>query len=115
MSLRNRVAALLLALSIALVAIMCAAQELVVMPTFEELERTGAERNVSRCLEALDRDLQSLSNTTNDWASWDDTYRYVQDGNLQYEKSNLVDESFSNAHLNLLCFLDLERRVRWGE
>ncbi|WP_442483036.1 CHASE4 domain-containing protein [Aeoliella sp. SH292] len=115
MSLRNRVAALLVALSIALVAIMCAAQELVVMPTFEELERSGAERNVSRCLEALDRDLHSLSNTTNDWASWDDTYRYVQDGNLEYEASNLVDETFSNAHLNLLCFLDLDRRVRWGE
>ena len=69
MSLRSRVATLLVALSIVLVAIMYAAQELVVMPTFVELERTGAARNVSRCLEALDRDLQSLSNTTNDWAS----------------------------------------------
>jgi sensor domain CHASE-containing protein len=115
MSLRSRVATLLVALSIVLVAIMYAAQELVVMPTFVQLERIGAARNVSRCLEALDRDLESLSNTTNDWASWDDTYRYVQDGNLQYETSNLVDESFSNAHLNLFCFLDLNRRVLWGE
>jgi sensor domain CHASE-containing protein len=114
MSLRSRVATLLVALSIVLVAIMYAAQELVVMPTFVQLERTGAARNVSRCLEALDRDLQSLSNTTNDWASWDDTYRYVQDGNLQYETSNLVDESFSNAHLNLFCFLGPDRKVRWG-
>lgn len=115
MSLRSRVATLLVALSMVLVAIMYAAQELVVMPTFVQLERTGAARNVSRCLEALDRDLQSLSNTTNDWASWDDTYKYIQDGNLQYQNSNLVDESFSNAHLNLFCFLGPDRQVRWGE
>lgn len=115
MSLRSRVAALLVALSIVLVAIMYAAQELVVMPTFADLERTNAERNVSRCLESLARDLHSLSNTTNDWASWDDTYRYVQDENAEYEASNLVDESFSNANLNLICFVDLDRNVVWGE
>ena len=115
MSLRNRVAALLVALSIVLVAIMYAAQELVVMPAFADLERTGADRNVSRCLESMERDLESISNMANDWASWDDSYQFVIDGNEKFSDSNLVDESFSNAHLNFICFVNRERKIVWGE
>jgi sensor domain CHASE-containing protein/anti-sigma regulatory factor (Ser/Thr protein kinase) len=115
MSLRSQVAGLLVGLSIALAATMYAVQVLVVMPTYVDLERTGADRNVNRCLDALKRDLQSLSNTTNDWASWDDTYQYIQDHNSKFEVANLVDESFSNAVLNLICFVDRERKIVWGE
>jgi sensor domain CHASE-containing protein len=102
-------------LSIVLAVTMYGVQVLVVMPTFVDLERTGAERNVNRCVDALKRDLQSLSNTTNDWASWDDTYQYIQDHNSTFEAANLVDESFSNAHLNLICFIDRARKIVWGE
>ncbi len=115
MSLRSQIASLLVGLSIVLVVTMYAVQVLVVMPTYVDLERTGAVRDVNRCLDALERDLQSLSNSTNDWASWDDSYQYIQDHNAKYETANLVDESFSNARLNLICFVDLERRIVWGE
>ena len=115
MSLRSRVAALLVALSMALAGIMYATQEWVVMPTFVDLERTAAERNVNRCVEALRRDLQSLADTTSDWAYWDDTYRYVYDRNEQYEQVNLSDDSFLNANLNLICMLDNNRRIVWGQ
>ena len=115
MSLRSRVAVLLVALSVALAGIMYAAQEWVVMPTFRELERTAAEKNVNRCVEALHRDLESLANMTNDWALWDDSYRYVQDRNSQFEATSLADETFANANLDLICYLDLAREIVWGE
>lgn len=115
MSLRSRVAALLVALSMALAGIMYSTQQWVVMPTFVDIERMAAELNVNRCVEALQRDLQSLANTTSDWAYWDDTYRYVYDRNEQYEQVNLSDDSFLNARLNLICLLDNDRQLAWGE
>lgn len=85
------------------------------MPTFRSLERTAAEKNVNRCVEALRRDLESLANMTNDWALWDDSYRYVHDRNAQFEATSLADETFANANLNLICYLDLAREIVWGE
>lgn len=114
MSLRCRVAALLVALSMALAGIMYATQEWVVMPTFVDLERTAAERNVNRCVEALQRDLHSLGNTVSDWAYWDDTYRYAYDRNEQYEQVNLTDDSLINARLDLICLLDKDGQLVWG-
>lgn len=115
MSLRSRIAWLLVGLSIALVVTMYAVQLLVVMPTFVDLERSEAERDVSRCVDALKRELESISNMTNDWASRDDGYQFAKDHNAKFQAANLVDESFSNSHLNLIGFVDLERRLVWGE
>ena len=114
MSLRSRVAALLVALSVALVGIMYSTQQWVAMPTFVDIERMAAELNVNRCIEALRRDLQSLADTTSDWAYWDDTYRYVYDRNEQYEHVNLTDDTLLNARLNLICLLDNDHRLIWG-
>ena len=115
MSLRSRVAALLVALSVALAGIMYSTQQWVVMPTFVDIERMAAELNVNRCVEALRRDLQSLADTTSDWAYWDDTYRYVYDRNEQYEHVNLSDNAFLNARLDLICILDNDGQLVWGE
>ncbi|MBA4105572.1 MAG: hypothetical protein C0485_07415 [Pirellula sp.] len=115
MPLRSRVAALLVALSIALAGIMYSTQQWVVMPTFVDIERMTAELNVNRCVEALRRDLQSLADTTSDWAYWDDTYRYVYDRNEQYEQVNLTADTLLNARLNFICLLDNDGRLVWGE
>jgi len=115
MSLRNQTAILLIGLSLAFVISTYAVQVLVVMPAFAELEKQAAERDVDRCIDAIHRDLEGLSNTANDWASWDDSYQYVEDHNEAFVKGNLIDEAFSNIHINLLCILDKQRRIVWGE
>ncbi|RIK76091.1 MAG: hypothetical protein DCC67_14340 [Planctomycetota bacterium] len=99
MSLRTRIASLLVGLSLVLVATMYAVLKLVVLPTFTSLEQ----------------DLESLSNMACDWAAWDDTYEYLADRNERYAAVNLVSDTFINAHLNLICLLDCNRRVVWGE
>jgi sensor domain CHASE-containing protein/anti-sigma regulatory factor (Ser/Thr protein kinase) len=115
MSLRSQIAGLLTVLSIVLVATMYVVQVQVVMPAFVDLERTMAVRNVNRCLDAIKRDGQSVSNTTNDWASWDESYQYIQDRSAEFVAGNLAAESFANSHLNLICYVDLARHIVWGE
>src|SRR4030042_4711594 len=97
MSLRSQITSLLIVLSIGLVAGTYAVEVVVVMPAFAKLEQQGAEQDVDRCLAALHRDIESLSNTANDWGAWDDTYQYIQDHNQAYAESNLTDEVFSGV------------------
>ncbi len=115
MSLRTQIAALLLALSAALVAMTYAVQSLVVMPAFEDLERQAAVRDVNRCVDGLMRDIDTLSNIANDWSAWDDSYQYVVDHNEEFAKGNLVNEAFSSTHINLICILDKDRQIVWGQ
>ena len=115
MSLRSQIASLLIVLSIAFVVTTYAVQVLVVMPAFADLEQQSAQRDVDRCVNAVQRDIEGLSNMANDWASWDDTYQYVQDHNETFAKANLMDESFASAHINLICIIDSNQEIVWGE
>lgn len=115
MSLRSQIAELLIVISLILVGIMYTVQLMVVMPTFSDLERTIAIRNVERCTDALERELQSISNTTTDWSNWDDSYRFIHDHNSEFVAGNLTSESFGNSNLNLICYVDMNRHIVWGE
>lgn len=90
-------------------------QRLVVFPSYLDLERAEADRNLERCLEALGREIHHLSGLAHDWAAWDDTYRFVGEPYPEYVESNLVTQTFTDNRLNLLFFFDLRGRVVWGQ
>ncbi|MBP9728087.1 MAG: PAS domain S-box protein [Candidatus Moranbacteria bacterium] len=88
---------------------------------FAELEKSEAEKNASRVVDALNGRMDALSVKVSDWAQWDDTYNFVIDGNQEYVQSNLQNEAFGLLQINSLTILDLEgkilfdRMVRDGE
>jgi len=71
----------------------------------EEIEERDTTRHVERALGALSYLISDLEADTADWAGWDDTYAFVEDGNSEYIKSNLVDETFITMRLNLMLFI----------
>ncbi|MCC7475318.1 MAG: HAMP domain-containing protein [Pirellulales bacterium] len=115
MTLRKQVITLLVALTLVLITITYAVQVWVVMPAFGELEYKGAARNVERCADAIKRDIHAISNQANDWAAWDDSYRFIVDHNEDFITANLTKETFQNLHIHLLCFIDLQHNIVWGE
>lgn len=56
----------------------------VIFPHFKALERQQAEKDLSRCTAALKSEIDHLDAFTNDWAAWDDTYRFIADQNSAY-------------------------------
>ncbi|MFH1110502.1 MAG: CHASE4 domain-containing protein [Planctomycetota bacterium] len=86
----------------------------VVFPSFAALERKDAAANQDRCAEAIHREVELLSFHLSDWSSWDDTYQFIVDENEQYKKANLVPTMFTNNHLNLVCFFDVNSRTVWS-
>jgi sensor domain CHASE-containing protein/nitrogen-specific signal transduction histidine kinase len=90
-------------------------QRLVIFPSFITLERDEAKKDMERCVEALRREVHHLDALANDWAAWDDTYEFVQDGNKDYIESNLVLESFTDTDLNIIYICNAKGYVVWGE
>ena len=54
-----------------------AIQRLIIMPSFDALERDEATKNMPRAQQALEREIHHLGLASNDWAHWDDTHRFV--------------------------------------
>jgi signal transduction histidine kinase len=77
-----------------------------VLESFRTLERDDAQSGLDRVHEALDAQVADLDRTTKDWAHWDDAYAYVQGQDPDFERSNLVPNSFAANGLAVMVFLD---------
>lgn len=72
---------------------------------FAQLEEQQVRRNVDRVRNAISDDLASISSQAGDWATWDDTYAFIEDGNQDYIESNLNDITYTGLKINLLMFI----------
>jgi len=73
---------------------------------YEELEQRDTERNVQRVLRALSNEVGNLDAITYDWAAWNDTYEFVEDANVEYMDSNLVDGTFTDLRISVMLFVN---------
>jgi sensor domain CHASE-containing protein len=89
-------------------------QRLIILPSYIALEKDEAQKDIERCVAALNREIEHLDILNHDWAAWDDTYQYVQDKDDEYESSNLVDSSFTGNRLNLIYIFDKNGNKLWG-
>jgi len=85
------------------------------LDSFARIEEREMAQNTQRVLDALRDRLDALNKTTRDYASWDDTYDFVQDGNAAYIESNLVTETFATNDLNLMLFVDNTGKLVYGQ
>lgn len=113
MALRKRLALVFAAVLTALSALYGAIFVEVVRPGFVRMEQAEAERDLRRIREAVQRAAEEVNLLAGDWADWDDTYAFIQDGNQEYRNSNLVPTLFSQIRIQLLILLDRQGRAVW--
>jgi len=103
---------LLTAFSLIIVQIAIAVQ---MTQNFTKFEESYVEREVRKVLNIVDNEMSSLSITPQDWAYWDDTYKFMQDQNQEYIKSNLGDTSVDNLRLNLMLYVNLQGQIVYSK
>jgi sensor domain CHASE-containing protein/nitrogen-specific signal transduction histidine kinase len=91
------------------------ASQNILLYSFRKMEEQATNENVQRVLSAISSDVESLDLYTHDWSSWDDTYQFIQDNNSQYAQSNLMDDTFINAKLNLMLFINTSGQLVYGK
>jgi sensor domain CHASE-containing protein len=81
-------------------------QYAVVYRTYTRLEQDQAMEDVERCINAIRRESYHLEVLADDWGSWDDMYRFVQDRNPEFDKATFTLEAIASIDLNLVCLID---------
>ena len=75
------------------------------------LEQQDMQADINRLRHAIDLELSNLDTLTYDWASWDDTYQFMQDRNSEYISSNLHVTTLENLGLNFMIFFSNEKNI----
>ena len=81
--------------------------------SFARLEDQTVRQHLEQALNLLGGRLESLDELNSAYAVWDDTYRFVEDGNQAYIDSNFTDAAFTQANINLLVIVDSAGRVMY--
>ncbi|MBA3533404.1 MAG: PAS domain S-box protein [Ardenticatenales bacterium] len=114
MKVREKTLLLISATLIGLILVLYAVLSTLLLRSFTELEDQQLRQNLTRAENVLLNEQEQLDTQLSDWAVWDDTYQFAQDGNQAFIDSNLADLTFSDMHLNLLAILDREQQLVHG-
>jgi signal transduction histidine kinase len=77
----------------------------------EQIEEEQAIEHIDRVTRQLANSIADVGGTNNDWAYWDASYEYVQDGNLDYQDENLYAEAFAPLGVDIFAYLDTSGTV----
>ena len=83
---------------------------------FLEVEKSEADEDMLRIVEALEKKVDELDRINESWSAWNDSYAFVSDpqGQRAFVASNLTPPSLRNEGIDLLYFCDLEGNVVWS-
>ena len=115
MTLRKKTLYIIGVTFLSLILILYFISENILLDGLAEIEEENTHQSVERALSALSCDLSSLETTVDDWASWDDTYAFIEDTNPDYIESNLTDETFIGLGLNFMLFIDTSGEIVFGK
>ncbi len=77
----------------------------VILASFLALEKGQTIKSIERTKVVFDKQIVTLSSKLSDWATWDDSYEFIQDKNEEYIESNLTDESLKNIGIDAMIFI----------
>lgn len=90
---------------VVLMLILLFGSKVILLDSFVAIEKKDMEKNMERAMNALQGELTHLSSITGDYAGWDDSYHFIQDGNKDYINANTPDSIFPTLRIHVLIFV----------
>src|SRR3954470_21556634 len=115
MTLRRKTFLVVTLILVVLVVLLYLALRTLLMGSFSTLEQQVSLRDLNRAETNLQDHAASLERTIHDWSTWDETYRFVQDGNTAFIDSNLEDSTFSSVDVNLMLFVNNAHEIVYSK
>ncbi len=107
-----------LVMSIAIVcslAVLYVGSSTLLVRPFIRLDENAARKNAERARDALAEEISGLDAMAADYASWDDTYAFIQNPRAQYIRANMADDTFSNLGIEAVVLVDSSSRVVYSK
>jgi len=111
MSLKTRVFFVICSMFLFLALIFFALSFFIGRGVAEKLDQASIQENVERALNAVEREIAALDKSAADWATWDETYDFMEDRNQEYIEKNLVDNAFEILKLNYAALVNAWEQV----
>ncbi len=83
----------------------------IVLDGFLKAEKQEVSESAVRVQDALSNNITELSTKLSDWSAWDDSYKFIQDKNPTYIKSNLNTDSLSALKITTMLFFDENQNI----
>ncbi|MBU4535837.1 MAG: HAMP domain-containing protein [Euryarchaeota archaeon] len=111
MNLRKKTLLMIGATLLALVLILYATSQIILVSGLTNLEEDNIKQDAARFEEAFLREQYNLNTFARDMASSDETYNFMLNQNQQFIDDNLDDNSFSSIRIDIILFLDNQGRL----
>ena len=79
----------------------------VILPSYEAVESKRANDEAKRAANTIKNELSLIDSSVVDWASWNDTYSYMQTRDPAYVQENLDESCLHNLKMNIIIYLDV--------
>lgn len=79
------------------------------------LEDIETRNDVARVQAVFQENYRDLSYLIKDWAAWDDSYKFIANGNEAYILSNLQNETFYDMKLSLILYVNSGGELVFGK
>jgi len=100
--------------TICLVGIVHTVSHTIILNSYIRLENEEESGTVQQISSAMDNQYSALNAKLTDWASWDDTYKFVQNNNSAYIESNLTPASLNTFGVSYLLFYNSTGGLVYG-
>ena len=111
LTLRKKTLIVVTATFIGLIAILYLTLRSIMINSFEQVEDMDVRKDVQRFQTALINGLDGTSLIAEDYAQWDVTYDFVLEPSEEYGRLYLTDQTFSDARLNLVLYINSAGRL----
>ena len=85
------------------------------IPQVERIETRQGFKDISRVKYRITEELDMLAILATDWGKWDETYKFINDLNRTYEKSNLTDKALFDLDLDFIFMVNINGDVIWKQ
>ncbi len=115
MSLRRKTLLYTAVTLVGLILLLYIVLRMIIFGSYSTLEQQDTLRNLTRAQNSFQDNANALGLAVRDWSSWDDTYQFVQDGNVDYVDVNLQDNTFRSLGINLMLFVNTSDEIVYGK
>lgn len=113
MTLRQKTLMMIGVTLLGLVIFLFAVSQILLISGLDAMEEETAIQEINRANNAINQEMANLNATAQDWATWDDTYFFMEDNNSQYIQSNMVNSTFHGLNLDMMLFLDSSGNITY--
>ncbi|WP_009634099.1 bifunctional diguanylate cyclase/phosphodiesterase [Synechocystis sp. PCC 7509] len=99
---------------VTLIGVFYAASSTILSRSLAKVGKQDTEQLVAGVAGVFNQNVADFSNSHADWSAWDDTYKFIQDGNQQYISSNLTNEQIALLDVNLVVYVNSQGKVIFG-